>query len=144
MNTYDRCHVDNATGFLTHHDRCTSVDEVKCRFQVHVDYHIPLLFAHTHHQTVASDTGIVYQYIDTSEVFVDFFYDLCSIFKVSCVRSITFGFYTHCFKFFCCIFCIFVNDKVSKCDVCTFGSKLQSDSLTNTAGSTGYNGCFSV
>ena len=45
-------------------DRCTSVDEVKCRFQVHVDYHIPLLFAHTHHQTVASDTGIVYQYID--------------------------------------------------------------------------------
>ena len=39
---------------------------------------------------------------------------------------------------------IFVNDQVSKCNVCTFGSKLQSDSLANTTGGTGYNGCFSV
>ena len=111
------------------------MDEVKCRLQVHVDYHIPLLFAHAHHQTVTSDTGIVYQYIDPSEVLVDFFNDLCSIFKVSRVRSVTFGFHAHCFQFFSCIFCIFVNDKVSKCDVCAFGSKLKSDSLTNTASS---------
>ena len=79
-----------------------------------------------------------------AEVLMDFFYDLCSIFKVSSVRSITFGFHPHCFQFYPCFFCIFVNDQVSKCNVCTFGSKLQSDSLTNTTGGTGYNGCFSV
>ena len=94
MNTNDRRHIDNVSGTLFHHDRSTSMDEVECRFQVYVEHSIPLSFAHTHHQTVFRDTGIVYQDVDTAEVFLYLCHYIMCIFKVSCVRSITFCFNT--------------------------------------------------
>ena len=68
------------------------MDEVESRFQVHIQDSIPLAFAHTHHQAVFRDTGIVNQNIDTTEVFHDFRHYIMSLFKVGCIRSISFCF----------------------------------------------------
>ena len=82
MYAYYRGHVDDAACLLAHHDGGASVDKVEGRLQVHVDYHVPLLFRHTHHQSVARNTGVVYQNIDAAKVCVDSLYYLSRVFKV--------------------------------------------------------------
>jgi hypothetical protein len=43
MNTYYRCHVDDAAMLLlAHHDRCAGMDEVESRLQVYGNDGIPL------------------------------------------------------------------------------------------------------
>ena len=144
MNTYYRSHVDDASAFLTHHDRSTSMNEVESGFQVNVDNHIPLLFGHTHHQTVTSNTCIVNQNINAAEICMNSLYYFGSIFKARCIRCICFGFYSKRFNFFCCCLSIFINHQVSECNICSFLSELQSDSLADAACSTCHNGCFSI
>ena len=94
MNTYDRRHIDNATRTLLHHDRGTSVDKVESGLQVHVQHSVPLSLAHTHHQAVFRDTGVVHQDIDTSEILHDLGNDVMSLLKVSSVGSVSFRLYT--------------------------------------------------
>ena len=87
---------------------------------------------------------VVYQNIDTAEIFMNLFHYFCSIFKIGSIRRISFGFHTHCFDFFCCILCILIDNKICKCNICSFRSKFQSNSFTNTTSRTGHNGCFSI
>ena len=67
------------------------MNEVERRFEVHVNHHIPLLFAHTHHQTVTSNTCVVDQYIDTAEILNDFCNHFCGILKIRSIRRIAFS-----------------------------------------------------
>ena len=109
--TYYWSHVDDASLFLTHHNRCTCMDEVEGRFQVDCNHSIPLSFAHTHHQTVFCNTCIVHQDINRTKVFVNLFYHLCSIFKACCIWSVSFYFYAISRNF---LFCILAFSSITK------------------------------
>ena len=139
MNTHYRSHVNNAPTLLTHHDRSACVDKVKGRLQVHSDYRIPLCLTHTHHQAIFRDPCIVYQNINRTKIILNLINHFLSILKIRSIRSITFHLYTQRSTFFFCILTVFINYQVCKSDICSFGSKLQCNRLTNTTSGTCHN-----
>ena len=142
VNTNHRRHVDDAAGALLHHDRRASVDEVESRLEVHVQDGVPLAFAHTHHQAVFRDAGIVYQDVDTAEILHDFSDDVVCFLEIRSIRGITLGFHAQRFQFSLGSQTVFVDFQIGKSDVSPFGRQFQSHSLANTTGSARYDGHF--
>ena len=142
MNTYYRCHVDDATFTLLHHDGRTGMDEIECRFQIDIQYGIPLCLCHTQHQIILRDTGIIDQNIHTAKILHDVGNHLMSLFEIGRIGGITFRFDTQRFNFLLGCQAILINDQIRKRYVCTFCCKLQCDRFTDTTSSTRYNRYF--
>ena len=139
MNTDDRSHVDDATATLPHHDGNAGMDKVESRLQVDGNDCVPLLFGHAEHQSVLGDAGIVDQNVNTSELLLhglDHVFGLC---KICSIRSIAFGLHSFGGNF---LLCFFVYCEVGECNVGTFLSKSQRDSLSDTACSTSDECCL--
>ena len=128
---------------MAHHDGHTSVNEVECRFEVHVDNCVPLSFSHAEHQAVFSDTCIVDENIDFAEVCLDSVYHFFSLSEVGSVACITFALYAEGSDFCFCSLAVFVDYKVGECDVGAFFSEFQCDSLANATSGTSNQGNFS-
>ena len=112
------------------------MDKVEGRLEVDADDSVPLCFGHAHHQSVLRDTGIVDQDVNAAEVSVYLLYHFFGLRKVSSVAGVGDTLYALSFDFSLCGFTIFVDNEVGECDVGTFFSELQGDSLANAAGGT--------
>ena len=142
MNTYNTCHVDNATTTLTHHYWYTSVNEVEGTLKVYCDNSIPLLLCHTKHKTIFRNTSIVNEDINRTEFLFNLLYNLFRLCEVCRITCIPLSFYTKSSNLSLSSFAILINNKVCECNVCTLLCKLQCDSLTNTTCSTCNKGCL--
>ena len=109
------------------------MDEVEGTLKIDVDNGIPLSFAHAHHETVFGDTCIVDEHIDRAEIIlniVDYSFGLCEIISIV---SVAFSLYTESFKLLFGCFHIFVTIELGECNVGSFRSEFQGDSLADTA-----------
>ena len=133
MDSNNRRHVDDAATTLVHHNRSASMDEIESALQVHCYHSIPLLFCHLQHQTVFGDSSIVDQNVNTAEFFHHFVYNLLCLSKIGCIAGIAFGLYAQCGNL---TFCsqsamLLIDEKICKCNIRSFRSKLQRDGLAN-------------
>ena len=136
-------HVDDGSGRLTEHHGQNGVDKVEGALEVDCDYGIPLGLGHTHHQTVLCDTGVVDQDVDTAEVLDNLLDNLLGLSKVSGIGSVTLDLDAQGGDFFLGLLAVLVDYQVSECDVGALLRKAHGQSLTDSAGGTGYQGCFS-
>ena len=90
------------------------------------------MLGHTHHQTVASDTGIVYQNINATEIFHNLGNHVVSLLKVGGIRSIPFGFYAQGGNLLFGSLSNLVDGEVGKCDISSFRSEFQGNSFSYT------------
>ena len=119
------------------------MDEVECGFQVHVDNHIPLLFAHAHHQAVAGDPGVIDQYVDATEILHDLSHHAGRIFEVCGVGGISFGLDAERLQLFFRVLEIFVHFQVGKDDRRALFGKPHGDCLPDSPGGSGHDSDFS-
>ena len=122
------------------------MDKVEGRFQVYIQNCIPLSLTHTKHQTVLSDTCVVNENIDRTEICVNLLNGLLSLLEVSSITSICAACYTKSLNLLASSLqasChIIIEYEVCECDVSTLRSKFHSDSLTYAASCTCYKGSF--
>ena len=73
---------------MLEHNGRHSMDEVEGRLQVHIDYEIPLIFGHTHHQSISGNPCIINQYVDATKVGDYLIYELMCSLEVRSIRGI--------------------------------------------------------
>ena len=122
------------------------MDEVERRLKVDVEYCVPLLLSHAEHKSVLSDTSIVDEHIDRTEVLLYLLNHSLSLGKVGGVSSVCFALYSYSLNFLASSFqsCshVVVEHEVSECDVSSFLSEFHGNGLADTTSSTSDECCL--
>ena len=117
--------------------------EIESRFQIYVDDSVPLSFAHTHHQAVFGNSGVVDKNIYRAKVFFNLIDHLFGLFKVGGIRGITFYLDTQSSNLGFGCFAVFVDYQIGKSNICTFLCEFHGHGFSYTAGGTCDEGHFS-
>ena len=114
---------------------------VERRLEVDVDYRVPLCLVHTQHKSVAGDTGVVDEYVDTAEVLHYLVHRRLCIGEISGIGGIGTGLDAGSLEF---LESILVYLHVRECYVRTLGCELQGNRLADSPGCARNQGDFSV
>ena len=113
------------------------MDEVKGGLEVNSNHCVPLSLAHTHHQAVLGDTGIVDKYVDGAKLFLHLVDNLFGLSKVGSIGGKAYALNALGGNLSLGGLAVLIYHEIGECNVCAFFGKFQGNSLTNTTGSSG-------
>ena len=120
------------------------MQEIEGALQVHINYGVPLGFAHTHHKAVLGDSGVVHKDINPAELLFYLGHNILRGLEIGRIGGVGPDLYSKGLKFFYGFLRGLVDNKVRECYIGPFRSKFEGNGLANATCGARYQRDFSV